>query len=78
MSEQLIITGFHRSGTSTTAQLLHRAGLFFGYELLEALPSNPYGHFEDREVVNLHPQILAGDVWAWVGSESLREWRTRA
>jgi hypothetical protein len=78
MSEQLKITGFHRSGTSATAQLLQRAGLFFGYELLEALPSNPCDHSEDREVVNLHQQILAGDVWAWVGSESLKEWRTKA
>ena len=59
MSEQLIIAGFHRSGTSLTAQLLHRAGLFLGYELLGAHPSNPRGHFEDKEVLNLHKEILA-------------------
>lgn len=71
MSEQLIIAGFHRSGTSATAQLLHRAGLFLGYELLEALPSNPYGHFEDREVVELHQRILSDNGLSWLVSEPL-------
>ena len=69
MSEQLIIAGFHRSGTSATAQLLHRAGLFLGYELLEALPSNPYGHFEDREVVDLHHQIFMDNDMTWLVGE---------
>lgn len=71
MSGQLIIAGFHRSGTSATAQLLHRAGLFLGYELLAALPSNPYGHFEDREVVGLHQGILADNARTWVVGEPL-------
>lgn len=71
MSEQLVIVGFHRSGTSATAQLLHRAGLFLGYELLEPLPSNPYGHFEDREVVNLHQEILADNDRTWLVGEPL-------
>lgn len=66
MSDQLIIAGFHRSGTSATAQLLHRAGLFLGYELLEANPSNPYGHFEDKEVVSLHNQMLADNERGWI------------
>ena len=69
MSEQLIIAGFHRSGTSATARLLHQAGLFLGYELLEALPSNPYGHFEDREVVDLHQQILYANERTWLMDE---------
>ena len=71
MSEQLIIAGFHRSGTSATAQLLQRAGLFLGYELLEALPSNPYGHFEDREMVNFHGQLLADNEQTWMVGEPL-------
>jgi Sulfotransferase family len=69
VSDQLIIAGFHRSGTSLTAQLLHRAGLFLGYELLEANPSNPYGHFEDRDVVDLHHQTLADNGLTWVVGE---------
>jgi hypothetical protein len=71
LSDQLIIAGFHRSGTSATARLLHRAGLFLGYELLEALPSNPYGHFEDREIVNLHTRILADNDRTWAVGEPL-------
>jgi hypothetical protein len=69
VSEQLIIAGFHRSGTSVTAQVLHRSGLFLGYDLLEALPSNPYGHFEDREVVDLHHHLLADNDLTWLVSE---------
>lgn len=71
MSDQLVIAGFHRSGTSATAQLLHRAGLFLGYELLEALPSNPYGHFEDREVVDLHQKILTDNGLTWLVNKPL-------
>ena len=67
----MIIAGFHRSGTSATAQLLHHAGLFLGNELLEALPSNPYGHFEDKEVVDLHTQILADNDLNWIVDEPL-------
>lgn len=42
-----------------TARILHQAGLFLGDELLGAHPSNPYGHFEDLEALNLHEEILA-------------------
>jgi hypothetical protein len=71
VSEQLIIAGFHRSGTSATAQLLQRAGLFLGYELLDALPTNPYGHFEDREMVTFHSQVLADNEQTWMVGEPL-------
>ena len=66
MADQLIVAGFHRSGTSATAQLLHRAGLFLGDELLEATASNRYGHFEDREVVNIHHDLLADNDLTWL------------
>lgn len=69
MSDQLIIAGFHRSGTSLTAQLMHRAGLFLGYELVEANSSNPYGHFEDREVVDFHHNLLADNDLTWLVGE---------
>jgi len=62
---QLIIAGFHRSGTSLLSQLLHSAGLFVGDRLLGARSSNPYGHFEDREVLRIHRGIMRrhGDTW---------------
>ncbi len=48
-----------------TTQLLHSAGLFVGDDLLGAVPSNPYGHFEDREVVRLHDAILRDNGCNW-------------
>ena len=67
---QIIVAGFHRSGTSLMTQLLHRAGLFVGSELLGAMPSNRYGHFEDRDFLRLHRAILArhGTEWQWDAS----------
>ncbi len=62
---QLIVVGFHRSGTSLLTQLLHAAGLFVGDDLLGAMPSNPYGHFEDRGVLELHRQILSDHGLGW-------------
>jgi hypothetical protein len=69
LSDQLIVAGFHRSGTSLVCQLLHRAGLFLGYDLMGATFSNPYGHYEDIEVYDLHEQILADNGRTWLVSE---------
>jgi len=66
---QLIVAGFHRSGTSLVCQLLHRAGLFLGYDLLDAKFSNPRGHFEDSEILDLHEQILDDNGRTWLVSE---------
>lgn len=64
-SAPLIIAGFHRSGTSMTANLLADAGLHVGDELLGAKPSNPYGHFEDLEIIRFHDGLLrqSGQNW---------------
>ena len=64
---QIVVAGFHRSGTSLATQLLHRAGLFVGSDLLGAMPTNPYGHFEDRDFLRLHRNILErhGTDWQW-------------
>jgi hypothetical protein len=64
---QLVVVGFHRSGTSLLTQLLVEAGLFVGDDLLGSLPSNPYGHFEDREVLQIQRDILErhGHDWQW-------------
>ena len=50
----LIVAGFHQSGTSAIARSLHLGGLFLGDDLLGSEPSNPYGHFEDNEVITIH------------------------
>lgn len=62
---ELIIAGFHRSGTSFTTQMLNQAGMFVGSDLMGVDRSNPYGHFEDREVVGLHDEILRSNGKTW-------------
>jgi hypothetical protein len=60
-SSPLIITGMHRSGTSLLAGFFHRSGIHLGDELMGAKPSNPYGHFEDVEILEFHTAILQRD-----------------
>jgi hypothetical protein len=40
--------------------------LFLGYDLMGATFSNPHGHFEDLEVVDLHDKILADNGHTWL------------
>lgn len=72
--KQLVVSGFHRSGTSATMQALVRAGLPAGDEMMDAAPSNPDGHFEDWAFVRLHEEILshAGRQWHDTGGELAR------
>ncbi len=64
-SAAVAITGFHRSGTSAAARLLHRAGLDLGDEMIGERASNPFGHFEDVRVVALHDRLLAAYGLDW-------------
>ncbi|NJK64478.1 MAG: chromosome partitioning protein ParA [Synechococcaceae cyanobacterium SM2_3_1] len=57
-SSILIITGMHRSGTSLTASILQSAGLHIGRKLMGANKTNPKGHFENLDFLNLHKAIL--------------------
>lgn len=66
----LIIAGFHRSGTSMTAQQLQAAGLDLGTQLFGGTASNPEGHFEDADVVRLHDRTLADCDSNWQHSDA--------
>lgn len=66
---QLIVAGFHRSGTSLTMQWLHNAGLTISDDLVSATAANPDGHFEDRRIVRLHDDMLARDGASWHSPE---------
>src|SRR3712207_4073700 len=55
----IILAGSHRSGTSLLGRYLMASGVNVGKTLLGPLPSNPYGHFEDLELVQLHERSLA-------------------
>lgn len=80
----LAVAGFHRSGTSMATEILVRGGLFVGEDLIGANPSNPYGHFEDREIVRLHDGLLADVGLTWqvaapfVPAISPERWRQMA
>ncbi len=65
MSKQLIITGFHRSGTSVLAQEFYNAGLHIGDRLMKADSSNVDGHFEDVDFFTLHNKILHDNKMNW-------------
>jgi hypothetical protein len=54
----LIVVGMHRSGTSLAASLLASAGMSAGDRLMEGNWSNPRGHFEDLDFVELHMAAL--------------------
>src|SRR3954453_7575771 len=54
----LVILGMHRSGTSLAAQWLQRCGLHIGDRLVGAGRGNIEGHFEDRDFLDLHRNIL--------------------
>jgi len=64
-----VIAGFHRSGTSMVAKALQRCGVALGPVLIPPLASNPTGHFEDWDMVELHESILqdAGSNWLHAG-----------
>jgi len=57
-NKTLVIAGMHRSGTSLVTQWLYRCGLFIGDELEGAAIGNMEGHFEDRDFLQLHQQLL--------------------
>ncbi|MGB7274697.1 MAG: glycosyltransferase, partial [Geitlerinemataceae cyanobacterium] len=80
MSEVLIITGMHRSGTSLMASFIQHLGIDLGNNLLEADKSNPKGYFEDVDFVEFQRSVLqaccnveeAGwQDWGWTQSETI-------
>lgn len=69
MAKQLcVVVGFHRSGTSLTTMLCHRAGWRAYHAEGECLGKsrfNPDGHFESRRLVRLNERMLEESDGAW-------------
>lgn len=67
ISPPLVITGMHRSGTSTVAGLFRDLNVWFGeeHELLRADEWNPRGYCEHLSLIALNDQILANSGYAW-------------
>lgn len=78
----LIVAGFHRSGTSSVAQMLDSYGMSLGDDLMEGNEFNRFGHFESWPVVRFHDTVLerVGANWSKlldepiVFSEDERRW----
>ena len=60
-----VVLGMHRSATSLCAKGLHEAGVHMGTDLLGAIPSNPFGHYENRAFVQLNDVILSAAGGSW-------------
>lgn len=61
----LLVTGMHRSNTSMLARMLAHSGVPFGNDLVGAAESNPYGHYEDVELMRLHENMLRANWGNW-------------
>ncbi len=82
MSQALIITGMHRSGTSFVAELFKSAGLHIGERLFPGDAGNPRGYFEDEDILTLQrtmiakacpPGVVGWPDWGWTEAEKLNE-----
>jgi len=80
MSEPIIITGMHRSGTSLTASFIQAIGVNIGQNMFPADICNVKGYFEDIDFLEfqrslLQKSCLPGDPgwpdWGWTESETL-------
>ena len=64
-SPVLILTGFHRSGTSACGNLLSNAGLNLGNDLIKPHIANRKGYFEDMPAVQMHESWLSEHDTSW-------------
>jgi glycosyltransferase involved in cell wall biosynthesis len=55
----LIVTGMDRSGTSWVAGAMHASGVLMGEQFYGPGRGNPFGHFEDKEFLQFHIDLLA-------------------
>lgn len=72
MKEFILILGMHRSGTSLTANLIHKLGFYIGKnsELLGKNKFNEKGHYEYKPAVDLNDRIFLENGMIW---ESIRK-----
>lgn len=54
----ILVAGMHRSGTSAMTRAFNLRGAAIGANLIGASHSNPAGHWENRDVVLAHDELL--------------------
>ncbi len=69
----IIILGMHRSGTSMVAGVLHNLGINMGDACIGASVNNPYGHFEDINLIALNQRILQAADADWKNPPSAKK-----
>ena len=74
MKKIICILGMHRSGTSMLAHLIREMGVYFGEwdDLYEPSDYNPDGHFELRQIVDTHDEILSYYHRSWFDVDSFQ------
>lgn len=70
-SQAILVVGMHRSGTSATTRVLNLLGVELGGSLLSPGPGNRLGHWEHREVVAIHEELLRGLDTSWDDTRAL-------
>ncbi len=74
----VIVLGMHRCGTSALCGALHLTGVDFGTNLLPATEANEKGHWEHKEMVELHHELLSAFGSSWDDDETLPpDWMQR-
>ena len=68
VGQGIIISGFHRSGTSSVTGYLHHAGITAGDDLMEAKDDNKKGYFESWGLVKLHDRFMNSKGVDWASS----------
>lgn len=71
------VAGMHRSGTSMVARILGECGLYIGEpeQLVPATATNPEGHFEHVEFLNLNKAVLVALLGSWKRPPRRFAWR---
>lgn len=64
-SQGIVVTGFHRSGTSSVAGMLHHSGISAGNDLISANEYNPEGYYESLRLVRLHNGLMTSKGVDW-------------
>lgn len=61
----IVLIGMHRSGTSVVSGVLYKLGVDMGKNMFGKTKSNPLGHFEDINFLNLNDRILNASGGSW-------------
>lgn len=64
----IVVAGFHRSGTSSVAGMLHNSGISAGTDLMDGNEDNSKGYFESWGLVNMHDRLMNANGANWATS----------